>query len=260
MSDDDRPSYVRNWEVGSTNTAREQYVSVGGRTLKLTQQPGAGLVGASLWDSAVLLCRYLSLPDAEPLLDRIRGRRLIELGCGCGLLGMALSLHGATLVTLTDKADVLPHTRANLAANGFGENDGRLTVLPYQWGTKAEELSPPYDAIVATDVVYLEAQIGPFIASLHALAGPSTTIVLAIERRDPAVMSAFLAALKAGFKVKAAPARTLRRLVPEDEAAAEYIALLIAHPRKRAAQCSPQLDDAQVASAACEPNSALGAP
>ena len=59
------------------------------------------LTGQIVWPVSVLLARYV--------VDRVRpaGQRVLELGSGCGLSGLAASSCGAASVTLSDGNDVV---------------------------------------------------------------------------------------------------------------------------------------------------------
>ncbi|CAJ1454402.1 unnamed protein product, partial [Effrenium voratum] len=72
-------------------------------TVKLWESalPFAGGPGLRSWPSARHLLTYLR--DLEPKEPRFR-RKVLELGCGCGLLAFALGLLGAE-VTATDQSE-----------------------------------------------------------------------------------------------------------------------------------------------------------
>jgi predicted nicotinamide N-methyase len=70
-------------------------------------------VGAAVWDGAYVLAAYL---DAQPA-GSFQGLRCVELGCGCGLLGLVLARLGAAAVYVTDKAQHLVGPRVNAAKN-----------------------------------------------------------------------------------------------------------------------------------------------
>lgn len=77
-------------------------------------KPGAKIrVGAAVWDGAYVLAAYL---DAQPP-GAFTGLRCVELGCGCGLLGLVLARLGAAAVYLTDKPQLLTGPRVNAAKN-----------------------------------------------------------------------------------------------------------------------------------------------
>lgn len=70
-------------------------------------------VGAAVWDGAYVLASYL---DAQPQ-GAFTGLRCVELGCGCGLLGLLLARLGAAAVYLTDKPQHIVGPRVNAAKN-----------------------------------------------------------------------------------------------------------------------------------------------
>ena len=61
--------------------------------------------GGIVWESAFCLAQYLR---GEARARRIRGRRVLELGAGAGLLGLAAAASGAKRVVLTDHPDAMP--------------------------------------------------------------------------------------------------------------------------------------------------------
>ncbi|KAK2078363.1 hypothetical protein QBZ16_003203 [Prototheca wickerhamii] len=68
-------------------------------------------VGARLWAAAHILCKALAQRPGA-----VRGRRVLELGAGCGACGLAAARLGAERVALTDYLDaVLDCTGASVA-------------------------------------------------------------------------------------------------------------------------------------------------
>ena len=69
-----------------------------------------GTCGAAVWAAAEVALAMVDAAggdegEAPSLAERCRERRVIELGAGMGTLGLALALHGASHVTLTDVAE-----------------------------------------------------------------------------------------------------------------------------------------------------------
>ena len=78
---------------------------------------------------------------------------VLELGAGCGVVGIGLAKYGAKCV-LTDVAHVTPLLLHNCEQNHVEDN---TTVVEYEWGAQmcAEtKLGPLFDLIVAADVLY----------------------------------------------------------------------------------------------------------
>jgi hypothetical protein len=196
------------YTIGADNTARTVQVPVAGVMLTL-QQTASMEVGTSLWDSAVLLVSHLEREVAGrgPLSSsRLRGSRVVELGSGCGVAGLAFAAHGSAHVMMTDKEEVIGHLEANIQANSGASVCGscELRCAPYLWGTEplGAGLEPPYDFVIGTDCIYLQEQIAPFLASLIALSDSRTCVVVAMERRDETVWAEFERELKQAFRVR----------------------------------------------------------
>ena len=94
--------------------------------------------GGIVWESAFCLAGYLRTHIerrcVQPPVSRsngLRGCRVLEVGAGCGLLGMALAVMGAKKVVLTDHPDALPLLRRNVERNaevlGGGPGGGGST-------------------------------------------------------------------------------------------------------------------------------------
>ena len=87
-----------------------QGLQIRGQTLKvqeMSNQQNAG-TGINVWDGALLLAYYL---ERRP--DLVESKRVLELGAGCGLVGLVAGCLGAQNVLLTD----LPYTLQNMQAN-----------------------------------------------------------------------------------------------------------------------------------------------
>lgn len=78
-------------------------------TLKIRQDTAMvdGL-GGEIWSSSYILARYL-----EQNVD-LRGKRVLELGAGCGLVGLTCAARGASFVMLTDEFPDLLEVNAEL--------------------------------------------------------------------------------------------------------------------------------------------------
>jgi hypothetical protein len=165
-------------------------------------------VAACIWDSAFVLSAFLCAPtcschrsDATGIARPLEGLKIVELGAGCGLLGLVAASLGAR-VTLTDRPCVMPLMEQNARHNGF-EPD-QVTVMPLQWGTDTDmdqvAAVGPCDLVVATDVCYVDnIGVSPHIESFVKVARALITtngstglaydprVVLAWEVRTPEV-------------------------------------------------------------------------
>ncbi|KAK9822204.1 hypothetical protein WJX81_004183 [Elliptochloris bilobata] len=83
----------------------------------------------------------------------LTSKRCLDLSAGCGLVGLVLSALGCQ-VTATDLAPNLPLLAGNYKRNGLSAN-----IVEHRWGTNTSALQPPFDVIVACDVMYIEAAV-----------------------------------------------------------------------------------------------------
>ncbi len=140
---------------------------------------------AELWPSAITLARAVAR-------RALSGRRVLELGCGLGLPGLAAAVGGAR-VTLTDWApDAVVAARDNAARNGVA-----LEALVCDWrAPDALVARAPWDLVLLADVLYEARNVAPLLDLLPRLA---REVLLA----DPARATAapFLKAVIAGWHV-----------------------------------------------------------
>jgi len=126
---------------------------------------GTGLV---TWDGSILLAKCLEFAFGEDL----KGARVLELGCGTGVVGLSCAALGAKQVILTDLAYVLENIEKNLALNRswISEEGAQIAVLKLDWTEKDLDkrvLESKVSFIVAADVVWVPELIEPFVATLR---------------------------------------------------------------------------------------------
>lgn len=137
---------------------------------------------AELWSSSRALAGWLWQQD-------LRGLRVLELGCGVGLAGIAAALRGARVLQTDYAPEALALSRDNALLNGCRSISRRLA----DW-RRFPDLGS-FDLILGADILY-EPQVHPDLARvLERHLEPSGRAVLA----DPGRMGAerFLAAAEA---------------------------------------------------------------
>lgn len=120
---------------------------------------------ADLWPSSIELARSC-LSDF-----RLANKRVLELGCGLGLAGIAAALSGA-LVTMTDyEPDALMFARWNALANLDPETfHSRVTLRQLDWRKGAgTEL---FDVVIGSDIVYEQRNLDPLLTMLTNVLAP----------------------------------------------------------------------------------------
>lgn len=145
---------------------------------------------ADLWVSSVVLAEHLSGLAA--------GTRVLELGCGLGLAGIAAARAGAT-VTLTDiDPDALLFAAENTALNLEPGQRERVTISPMDWRGPGPQAQ--FDLVIGSDIVYERRFFEPLLAMLSHIIAPGGAVLLA--EPDRAVGKDFLAqARSAGWMI-----------------------------------------------------------
>jgi 2-polyprenyl-3-methyl-5-hydroxy-6-metoxy-1,4-benzoquinol methylase len=118
-----------------------------------------GTTGLTTWAASLYLLEYLSVHT-----ELIKGKKILELGSGAGLMGICFEQMGAKSIIMTDGSEeVLLRARQNVALNASS-----CDVEYLKWG---ENISKEFDfdAIICADVVYNPALVGVFVETLLAL-------------------------------------------------------------------------------------------
>ncbi|XAR72601.1 Calmodulin-lysine N-methyltransferase [Bertholletia excelsa] len=160
--------------------------------LSIQQDNGSIHVGTSVWPCSLVLVkfaeRWASATADNPyaaLLD-FRNKRAIELGAGCGVAAMGLHLLGLHNIIVSDIAPVMPALRHNLKRNKpvLGKT---LKTAQLYWNNsdQIKALGPPFDLVIATDVVYIEESVGPLVSAMEALVGDAGVVLLGYQLRSP---------------------------------------------------------------------------
>lgn len=106
---------------------------------------------ADLWPSARVLAAYVARLDGA-------GARLLELGCGIGLVATTAARRGFAVTATDYYEDSLNFTRVNVAGNGGTLHASRLA----DWRRFPTDLGR-FDLIVGSDVLY-EPDYGELVA------------------------------------------------------------------------------------------------
>jgi predicted nicotinamide N-methyase len=113
-----------------------------------------------LWRSGVALAREL---DGLPL----RGRRVVELGCGLAVPSIVAARAGAAVLATDSCAEALTVVKRNADENGV-----RVGTAAVDWKEPEQLVArAPFDLMLAADVLYERASIAPVLALLPRL-GP----------------------------------------------------------------------------------------
>jgi len=183
-------------------------------TLALEMLESDDLEGSIVWDTGIMFARLLMEETKYPNHFFTPQRSFIELGSGCGLVGLVAALRGAQ-VTFTDMGGVLPRLQRNVEHNLTHlsermpavveklplavEASRHARVCKLDWTTSEEDLAAiaatadgegdtsrtylAYDVVLATDCVYQESLAKPLLDTLLAVTGPKSIVLLGMRAR-----------------------------------------------------------------------------
>ena len=163
------------------------YISIVLNGYKYDSDETFNSTGLTLWRAAEHLCHYL-IRNSET----IENKRVLELGCGLGLVG--LLAHKLQLLQSTEKqlpmdvsavyltdgdTDALAQLRANVKHNiPESSSNGRRNIFCNQllWGEENSTIflgrhcnNQQFDVLLASDVVYAAGIIRPLMESVQTL-------------------------------------------------------------------------------------------
>ncbi|RMZ82028.1 hypothetical protein DV737_g2297, partial [Chaetothyriales sp. CBS 132003] len=133
-----------------------------GSALRVLEETGDS-IARHIWDASLGFLRFfaqvLSTTETSSELQQMLSRkpkrplRVIELGAGCGIVGIAFAQLVKSDVLLTDLDDALDILNSNirLAAPAAGS---RLEAMVLDWSERLASTSTQYDLILVSDCIY----------------------------------------------------------------------------------------------------------
>lgn len=111
-----------------------------------------------LWRSGVALAREL---DGEGL----RGKRVVELGCGLAVPSISAARAGASVLATDESLEAVALAARNARLNGV-----RIETAAVDWTEPGDLVRrAPFDLVLAADVLYERANVGPLLSLLPRL-------------------------------------------------------------------------------------------
>lgn len=187
--------------AGAVSDVVEETVVVGGRPLRLLRPRDGDAVldellaeddpdedrlpfWTQLWPSGTALAQVIA---ARPLA----GRRLLELGCGLGLVGVTAARAGATVTVVDRSPEAIAFATLNAERNGVTLQAAvRAFDQPRRLLAEA-----PWDLVLAADVLYEQRNVPVLLWLLPRLVGQVGEVWLADPGRP--MLSRFLAGAEA---------------------------------------------------------------
>ena len=145
-----------------------------GKSLRIRQHSEMTFcTGCRLWDSSIALARWILAHGVPWVADK----RVLELGSGCGLAGLAAT-HEAKHVRLTDgEARLLP----NLRFNADQLADVPVEVAHLNWSDTPDKLTTEHgtwDVVLGADLVYSSGCVVPLARAISALLKPGAAFLM----------------------------------------------------------------------------------
>jgi predicted nicotinamide N-methyase len=130
---------------------------------------------AELWPSGVALARAVGVQS-------LRGRHVVELGCGLGLPAIAAALAGGRVLA-TDWSSAA----VERAADNARRNGAAIETLVCSWSAPEPIIARgPWDVVLASDVLYERRDVEPLLRALPRLLAPHGEAWIADPGRPPA--------------------------------------------------------------------------
>mmetsp|Transcript_13555 Transcript_13555/g.20224 ORF Transcript_13555/g.20224 Transcript_13555/m.20224 type:complete len:467 (-) Transcript_13555:638-2038(-) len=168
--------------------------------------------GGIVWETSYLLATFLLERYREKSHsttindDRYALGRVLELGSGCGMLGLILAASGlCQVVVSTETTEVMHNLRKNIQSNIICRDDkstsslsaspccppGSIVPRQLRWDnieTDIEsgegDLSPhSFDTIIGTDVVFTTTLVKPLLQTMRKMSHKNTLIYLCLQIR-----------------------------------------------------------------------------
>jgi predicted nicotinamide N-methyase len=186
---------------GAASDVVEEPVRLGGRTVRLLRpRDGDALLDELLAeddpDEDRLPFWAEAWPSGAALANAIAGRsltgrRVLELGCGLGLVSVAAAMAGARVLAVDRSPEAVSFAAANAARNGVTLE---TAVAAFD---RPERLldGAPWELVLAADVLYEQRNVPVLVWLLPRLVDASGEVWLADPGRP--MLAGFLAALDA---------------------------------------------------------------
>lgn len=155
--------------------------------LRVTKSRDAGIV------LATCLSHTVSQPQSMPSLAKVlkhntHSPRVIELGSGCGIVGLEIAhLCPASDVYLTDLPEAMDILHHNINEAKFTSTRGRVAAAILEWDKPLPDdiAKNQYDLLIVSDCTYNSDSIPALVRTLAALIAksPGALIVISMKVR-----------------------------------------------------------------------------
>ncbi|KAF2156964.1 hypothetical protein K461DRAFT_8113 [Myriangium duriaei CBS 260.36] len=222
-SPSDQPAFVTVWSEpldatkGNFEAPRRverKFYPLNGRPLTIWEDMGDS-IARHLWDGSLALTAFidrvmaLQAPISIPMLEHaiisatFKRLKIIELGCGCGVVGLGLAQAIPDCdVLLTDLPEVDELVDRNIAEANLAMSS-RVDFAPLDWDQPLPRAvaSRTFDMILAAECIYNSDSIPSLVRTLKALItkSPKAIAIISTKFRHDSELVFFDLAAKAGL-------------------------------------------------------------
>jgi hypothetical protein len=123
----------------------------------------------------------LALFMVRKLQTKLKGKNVLVLACGVGLLGVTAHFLGA-VVTLTESKELFPLIRKNLDLNNIND---RITIEEFLWGELHQSsltMQFFHYILLAVDINHSDEYLQNLIQGLISVAGNGTNLIVGYKK------------------------------------------------------------------------------
>ncbi|KFB39817.1 AGAP009532-PA-like protein [Anopheles sinensis] len=144
--------------------------------------------GLKVWECTFDLGQFLV--SSEDLKAQLQGKKVLDLGCGAGVLGIEAILLGANTVHFQDyNKDVLEKTTMinydlNCRSEDKNESDVPVAAVKFfsgDWGSFTENFDEKYDLILTSETIYSTQNYGKLLQLFDRKLEPDGIVYLAAK-------------------------------------------------------------------------------
>jgi 2-polyprenyl-6-hydroxyphenyl methylase/3-demethylubiquinone-9 3-methyltransferase len=107
----------------------------------------------------------------------LQGLRILDLGCGGGLVSVPLARLGAAVTGVDASAETIEAAKAHARAAGL--------LIDYRVGSAESLAGESFDLVLALEIVEHVADVGAFLRACAALIRPGGKLILSTINRTP---------------------------------------------------------------------------
>eukprot|EP01098_Paradermamoeba_levis_P012844 TRINITY_DN5710_c0_g1_i1.p1 TRINITY_DN5710_c0_g1~~TRINITY_DN5710_c0_g1_i1.p1 ORF type:complete len:239 (-),score=81.95 TRINITY_DN5710_c0_g1_i1:114-830(-) len=175
---------------------------------------GKGELGSRVWSCSIPLAHFVENQQEFPL-DFWKEKKVIELGSGCGLVGITAAVLGADIV-LTDQSSLIPLLNHNISLNRqTNQSPLKAKADVLMWGS-GNPFGHPFDVILGADLTYEYEDLPLLLSSIEQLSDHNTVTYIAYGE-ERAVIGNFFKLLEEKFEYeKVSPSLIVEEGTPND--------------------------------------------